>query len=232
MISSIICGIIFAFVIFYEMQKNALQEEYKKTDKKRQLETIHFEEVTKRRRELEIITEENDKTMQNIEVLIANGQIEKAERIIQALLKRIELTREYPYSSIPIVNVVLTQKQKECEQNNIILKLDINLKEKLNIKQTDLCSVFANILDNAIRSCKQMREHGISENAEITLKAGMNRNYLIIRCENPYKKELGKFHEGSGLGLKILTDIAKRYAGDFQTERKDGVFVAQVIMRP
>ncbi len=230
MIMSMVCGVTLAFIVFYEIQKTNLQVEYKETNEKRQLESIHFEEVSKRRKELEIITEENDKTMQTIETLLEKGKSEEAEQVIMNLLKRIEMTREYPYSSIPIVNVILTEKQKECERNNIKLHMDIKLQEDVKVKQTDLCSAFSNILDNAIRSCKQMKEHDNNEVPAIHLKAGMNRKYLIVRCENPYREELGRFREGSGLGLKILADIARQYNGDFQTEQKDGIYIAQISL--
>lgn len=231
MMMSMVCGVTLAFIVFYEIQKTNLQAEYKETTEKIKLEAIHFEEVSKRREDLEIITEENDKTMQAIEEILENGQFEEAESVIMNLLKRIEMTREYPYSSIPIVNVILTDKQKECEENKIKLYLDINLQEEINVKQMDLCSAFSNILDNAIRSCKQMRENGDKKETVISLKAGMVRNYLIIKCENPYKEEFGKFREGSGLGLKILTDIARRHKGDFKIEKKEGVFITQLSIQ-
>ena len=231
MMTSIICGITLAFIVFYEIQKTNLQVEYKEMNEKRQLEAVHFEEVFKRRSELELITEENDRTMEKLEALLEAGQTQEAEKVIMHLLKRIEKTKEYPYSGIPVINVILTEKQKECEQNKIVLHLDINLRDELNIKQTDICSAFANILDNAIRSCKQLVEHETTDIPYIVLKAGMSRNYLIIRCENPYKEGLGRFREGSGLGLKILTDIARRYKGDFKTEKKDGVFITQLSIQ-
>ena len=169
--------------------------------------------------------------MKEIDELLEKEQTEDAEYMIMKLLKRIEATREYPYCSIPVINVILTEKQKECEENGIELKMDINLQEELRMKQTDLCSAFANILDNAVRSCKQLTEHGVDQVTCIKLKVGMNRNYLIIRCENSYKKEFGKFREGSGLGLKILRDIARCYDGDLKMEQKEEVFVSQLSLK-
>lgn len=230
MIMSMVCGVTLAFIVFYEIQKTNLQVEYKETNEKRELESTHFEEVFKRRKELQIITEENDKAMQKIEELLEMGKYEEAEDVIMNLLKRIEMTREYPYSSIPIVNVILTEKQKECEQNNIKLYMDIKLQDDVNVKQMDLCSAFSNILDNAIRSCKQIKEHDNNKIVAIHLKAGMNRKYLIIRCENPYREDFGRFREGSGLGLKILNDIAGQYNGDIKTEQKNGIYITQISL--
>ena len=65
----------------------------------------------------------------------------------------------------------------------------------------------------------------------IRLAARTAGNYLIIKCENPPAEAPGRIPEGTGYGLKILQDMAKRYEGDFRTDYRDYLFTAQLSLR-
>ena len=95
--------------------------------------------------------------------------------------------------------------------------------EEISIKQMDLCRIFGNLLDNAIRACESGQA--------IHLTSGVLGNYLVINCENPTSKAPGETPEGSGYGKLILKDIAKQYRGEFAAVYENGIFCAQVMLR-
>ena len=152
-----------------------------------------------------------------------NRQLDDVEKSLKKLHKNLEKTREYPYCSIPIVNVVLSEKEKICEEKNVRLEVGLRMPEEMNIKQMDLCRIFGNLLDNAIRACESGQV--------IYLTSGVLGEYLMINCENPALKAPGEIPEGSGYGKLILKEIAKQYRGEFDTVYENGIFCAQVMLR-
>jgi len=52
----------------------------------------------------------------------------------------------------------------------------------------DLCSLFSNLLDNAIRACTQLPPE---QTRRIRLTVGMQGDDMLVRCDNPATKGLG-----------------------------------------
>ena len=98
--------------------------------------------------------------------------------------------------------------------------------EVCSVAPLDLCSMFSNLLDNAIRACEELPE----DKRIIDLSARNQGDYLLIRCDNPALEHPGNQPQGTGYGKKILRDIAERYHGEFQTSFADGVFTARLIL--
>lgn len=231
MLSTIICGVCLAVVIFYELQKQEVQRIFQEVTEKRELENTYLNEVMAKRRELADITREHDFLLERIEAELSKDHQDNAELLLQDFLKRIDDTREYPYCGIPLVNVILSEKQKVCAENGIRLDIDLKITDEINISQVDLCSAFTNVLDNAIRGCRFITDKCAEANPVITLRAGNAGDYLVIKCENTYIPGMGRFHEGSGLGLKILADIAERYQGNLKAEGLGDLYRIQLSMR-
>lgn len=221
--SSTVCILILLIIMFSQSEKETLENELRETKRKKELEHISHREIAKRRERLLKFSMDNSEIIRNIEKLLEEGNIRETEQLLEKLLNKIELTREYPYCGIPIVNVVLWEKKKECDKHGIKIEVNLRLPEQLSIEQMDICSVFSNMLDNAIRACKKS-----GTDAEIKVEAGIVGKYLIMKCENTSVNAPGKIPEGSGYGLKILKDIANRYEGMFQHEYKNQKYYAQL----
>lgn len=228
---SLICNLVLLFVVFNQAERESLKEKYKEIQQKARLEQIHYQEMLHRREALANISQKNNQAIRSIQSFLKNNEKEKAEAELVALLQQVDATKEYEYCSIPIINVILSEKQKECQKEKIKFEVDLNLPEQLNIKQMDLCSIFSNLLDNAIRASSQMMKKAERYTCSIALKANISGNYLIIKCINSALREPGIIPEGTGYGLRILGDIAKRYKGDFRTSYNDGIFSAQLSIQ-
>lgn len=57
-----------------------------------------------------------------------------------------------------ILDVILEEEKSICEKNNIEFEVDLNFEKCSFVEATDLCSIFSNILDNAIEACKKDRK--------------------------------------------------------------------------
>lgn len=134
------------------------------------------------------------------------------------------------FSSNLMVDAVLQDKVKHCQDVEIALTVNAEIPSELPIENAHLCSIFSNLLDNSIRGAL---ESGVAEK-KICLEAAVRNNCLIIRCTNPALKPQ-RLHNRDplrlhGLGLEILNKIASEYHGSLNTEYQGGWFFASVCL--
>ena len=140
------------------------------------------------------------------------------------------------YSENRVVDAIVSDKAKECMEKNIRLQTELDIPEKLPVKNAELCVIFANLLDNAIRACERLEgQEKDHDCAEIRLAARERGGYLVIREENPFEGTVEDRKQGPlsehGLGLGIVEQIAQKYEGRLQTEQEEGKFVTTVLLK-
>lgn len=220
-----ICLIVLLFTVFSQVEKQGMRVKLSEERLRNSLEKIHYDEVRNRRNQMEEILNNYKEELLNVKKMLKEKQLKESGYVLESMIRLMEKTKEYPYSSIPVVNALIFEKEKICQDNNIDLQVDLKFPEGINDNHIDICCIISNMLDNAIRACEQVK------NSEITLTAVMKRGYLIIKCENPSVKAPGLKPEGTGYGLKILKGIAERYSGDFQTTYENHIFTSQIILK-
>lgn len=231
-LTSMICEIALLSIIFSQSEKDAIEMKLIEGKQRERLEEIHYKEIIRRRKEMLKISMNNRIFIDNIFKFLKQGMMQDAENELNIILHQIQSTKEYPYCEIPVINALLSEKQKVCNDYKIVLQTEIHLSEKVDIQMMDLCSVFGNLTDNAIRACRKIKKE-IKNNDEIVICiiAEIRNNYLIIKCENPTLTEPGLKPEGTGYGLKILRGIAEKYHGDFQTTYENHKYTSLVSLR-
>ena len=95
-----------------------------------------------------------------------------------------------------------------------------------------LCTIFGNILDNAIEAAKA--------GERISVSISKQHDMLYISCEIPFDGELKRRGErivttkkdftAHGFGLMRIRDTAKRCGGDVNITAEDGVFRIEVLI--
>lgn len=179
-----------------------------------------------------------------------NNQLQTAYRLLQKdteecrteaeeLLKQMDAKIQDAYTaalcSNIIVNVILEDKVKKAKKKGISVNLDIRLPESIAIETVDLCSIFVNLLDNAIDGASECK----AEEKEIFVHAYIRAGYCIVKVWNTYdccaygKKESKKERkkEEHGYGLLILDSLASKYEGEFQAGVEQNYFVANIKVK-
>ncbi len=174
-----------------------------------------------------------------IKVLVEQGDTQDAREYTRMLTDQYKDVKRGTYCDNKIINAVLIQKLRACDEADIHFDLEVNLPQKLPFQDIDLMCIFSNLLDNAIESCRnnpQNKNH-------IKIKTNQIGNYLGIKITNSKApsqvlqadehgygttKKDTKHH---GYGLRIIDEIVKRYDG--YKERKDSgtEFSAMVMLK-
>ncbi len=133
------------------------------------------------------------------------------------------------YCANPLVQAILYEKVTECENTGAKLQTEISLGDIPGIAKVHLCSLFTNLLDNAIAAVQKEP----AERKKIYIKAGTKAEYLIVEVINPASSEymMKSPLPNHGYGKKILQDIAMKYEGYYEEEMKPDIYKATVILR-
>ena len=224
MLTMLVGNAIVLQVIVANSKKEDAEDELLGLQRIHSLEQAHYSAIETQRYELTKIRHDFNSQLAAAHHLIATDKSEHAVKLLDALKQRIAHTKERPYCPNVIVNAVLTEKQRDCDAADIILDTDIAIDESCEIAAIHLCSIFSNLLDNAIRACKTLKQ----ERRVIALRSFVKGEYMHIRCENPVADMPEKNPGRKGHGKVILSDIASHYRGNFTAKIVDDKHIAVV----
>lgn len=161
----------------------------------------------------------------------------EAEKMINRLQEGLEATRNVQYCSHPIINAVLTPKACMAGDNGISSDIILNDCDNLPFDNYDLCSLFANLFDNAVEACLEIDE---KENRFIEVRSVVKGNYFVVKVINSsrpveFKGSNGvpktrKKESGHGYGMVIVKSIAEKYNGQTNVKYEDGIFTVTVAL--
>ena len=121
-----------------------------------------------------------------------------------------------------IIDIVINQKSEECQKKNITFKFEHNQTDFSFMEETDICCIFANLLDNAVESAEKSVEKYID------CKLYKNNQLYFIEisnsCDN--RPTADKTHlitskedkNHHGIGMMSVKDTVKKYHGDLHFE--------------
>ena len=129
-----------------------------------------------------------------------------------------------------MVDAVLSEKAELCRQSGVQLEASVMLPREIPIPNAHLCSIFSNLLDNAIQGVLAQEDR----TTPIRLCADLKQGFLLIRCENPARPPQKRRNDdplrAHGLGLTILQQLAQRYDGSLKTSYQEGQFKVELML--
>lgn len=134
-----------------------------------------------------------------------------------------------------VINAVMNHAIKQARANDVEINYQIIVPPELPYRETDLCSLLSNLMDNAI-------EASVRSNVKqpiISVSIRPQQDYLFLRVSNPAEGETARqpvlrttkadkrLH---GYGTKIIRRVAEQYQGSVKFEARDGQFVVDVML--
>ena len=129
------------------------------------------------------------------------------------------------------VNLILSAYAAKAAQAGISLSSEATLPDALLLSDTELCSLLANALENAINAAGKVAER---EGRIIRLRVYSKNNKLCVDVRNTFMTE-PEFSEGlpttpqdgHGFGVKSMARIVEKHGGVYRFMVKDGWFIFQ-----
>ena len=211
--------------LLYRSRQTEVEQELKEMHHVMELEHVHYQEIESKREEVAKIRHDINNQILAARHLISEGDTERSEHMLEQLLEQVSATKEYPYCAVPIINAILNEKNRLCEQHQIDFVTDLSFPSDLYVDDVMLCSLFSNLLDNAIHAVEKM-DPG---KRWIRISAIMEGGFLLVKTRNSSGKP-EPVKSGHGKGTIILREIAEMHGGMYQTEYQGGIFTAVVSM--
>ena len=135
------------------------------------------------------------------------------------------------------LDIILGEKIRLCKKYNIEFEESINISKLKFIKNNDICSIFANALDNAIEACIN-----IDTNIEkrIDVKVTYINQFCILKFTNSKSNEIKFVNQDiqtnksdksvHGIGLASIKYIVKKYDGEVIIDYSNDEFILKIMI--
>ena len=165
---------------------------------------------------------------------LEQGEIEKTKDYLGQIQAEVASITPVRFCENETVNLVLSSFSGRAEKKGILLSIKADLPQELNIPDTELCSVFSNGLENALKAMTEVKDSALHG---VRLESRVDGNRLLLLIENPYEGELLMENgvpisncEGHGFGCRSMLAIAKKRKGFCTFKAKDGILTLRVVL--
>jgi hypothetical protein len=198
---------------------------------------VYFGEIDKRYQETRLLWHDFNNHLLAIKALYENGHEAQAAKYIDDLSEQSYARLLPAKSGSDTLDLLLFKKHQQANEMGVTVRFKMGCSlAGLAITDYDMCSLFGNILDNAIEAVRKVK----AADAEVVLRVDRQNSMLYICCENPYEGELIK-QDGElkttkkdatkhGIGLSSVKHICKKYNGSLEVETADNIFRLSVLL--
>lgn len=170
-----------------------------------------------------------------LQELLREGKYEEASQYFEKLsVNAVKPVRKI-ITGNEILDMILSIKQNMLEQEKIQVNYQGKPIDLSFMEYVDICTIFSNLVDNALESCKQVKGKRY-----LTIKFTKNENLLLMVLENSTKEKQGIIEnripettkenkENHGIGLHNVLEIVKKYSGEMEVEQQNNTFTVRLL---
>ncbi len=180
----------------------------------------HYEAFSKVEGQLRFMKHDLANQLHVVKALLEQKEYEHATNLSNEMENRLKDLSVLFFCKNKVINAILYNKYIEMKEKGIKFQGDFSIEEEVGIEKVHLCSVFTNILDNAIEACQV-----VEKDPSIYFSATIISGYLMIKSKNTFNSGY-KVSKGAerGNGLKIIREIANQYNGEVIVNTQNGWF--------
>ena len=142
------------------------------------------------------------------------------------------------YCENATVNLILSAFATKAEQKGVTLDIKAVVPESLPFPDTELCTLLANGLENAVTAAaSESDSDGESRPPVVRANCRINKGNLLILIENTFHGQVeienGLPHthkEGHGFGVKSIAMLVDRHKGYYSFSANEGLFTLKIVL--
>lgn len=222
-----------AAVILLFTQRNVYKEKKQLTEKYLNEQKNHYEYLEKRERETKKFRHDFRSHLELISNLAKNHEVDEIHSYLETLQIKIDELGNGVTVQNGIVDAILNQYYAKALQLGITMEVKGRFPGDCGIDAYDICTIFSNILSNAIEAAAEAEEKYVS------VECRYNERNIIIVVKNSFhsesengspvlktQKEDLDYH---GYGLTNMKDSVDKYNGVFDIEIKEDRFTLTIL---
>ena len=226
---SVAGDLLLLYVLIWSSRREKLRKELQELSYLQETERMQNEMLEAKQKELLDMRSDFEKRLEEIREKLKRGEEEAARQEMDAFQVSLDETRPADYCQNAVVNAILSEKEKEFQKLGIKTKLALMIPRGLKLDPLHLCSLFSNLIDNALEALAEIPQ----ERRELELNAEMKGAYLFVKARNASEKShaVRKRRKGRGYGTQILQELAETYEGNYQAGYEKGWYTAVVMVK-
>ena len=192
----------------------------------------HYGDLTAQYEQIRAMRHDISHHLNTINALLQAGNLQAASEYSEQLLPAQTYSSRLGACRNPVVDAFLYTRTQEAGLRGVPVRADVSLPVELPVSNTDLIVAFGNLLDNALEAC------GGIPDAQITLRAHMDKGYLVIQESNPVRprqpqgKKPRRIPElERGVGFRVLGSLAAKYDGSFRHTCENDTYTVTLSLR-
>ena len=195
---------------------------------------------------VKMLQEEMKEQIQMVQSLIEQDESEseaEIQRLLGELEERIGKAGKTVFCKDAVLNTIFALKYARAQKENLEMDIKVESYVRTIVEDYDLCSIVANLIDNAIEAAKSGKDRG-AERKPIQINVGQRGGYLVVKVENSIMEPLKKSKKGRyisskreagnskehGRGIAIVENALAKYDGYLRFEESKRSFVATAFL--
>lgn len=212
----LITDLFFIKSIIDNHQKAQLQLSLDQAMQLEKMQYEYYENLTESIDSLRKYRHDMSNTLQTLSMVINSPDtVSNGRELFAQTLEEFKATQIPYYCGNPVINAVIVSKKLSADEIGAKMDISVKCEEAIGIRDIDLCSIFSNLLDNAVEAVTA------AGGGEINISSWTDSGYFFVKSVNSYDKNIkqsGKKFVSTkgkdrGMGLSIIESIAKKYGG-------------------
>lgn len=170
--------------------------------------------------------------LQTIHQLVENGEYQQLQTLVAEYSNDIEDAQVRRYCASPVLDAVFAAYLQRAERKGIQVSTSMCFPENLWVSETELATVFANAIENAIHACELLPEHQRFLRIQV-----LTAPRFMIQISNSYngKVEMDKDgvpinrEEGHGLGTRTIVAFCEKNGALYEFKADESIFALRLV---
>ena len=171
-------------------------------------------------------------------MMLDEGKTEEASQHLKQLLGNVKALSPAIITGDEMLDCIVAMKADKMKELGITFTTDGVIDGGLHMKPMDVCSIFANALDNAIEASSK-----IEDNPWVSMNIKRTEKFFIVKISNSAEKKVDveklfmtsgytskKDTERHGFGLRNIRNSVEEYDGLIKAESNDESFGLSVMI--
>lgn len=235
----ILLNLYVVYLLSYMSKNNELRNELNLFQQQNDIRYRYYEELEQKYQDSRKVIHDMRNHLHAVEQLYEQGEKKAGDAYIKDMHQMLNTLGHQYYTSNRMLNMILNDKVQYAGRYRIGFSVQIGDVDLNGIKDVDITTIFANLLDNAIEEligeAEQERKQELDQisvgNTKIELKVDYFHEFLVICVRNPILSKIPNKKEGHmGIGQSNVRETLKKYGGTMETTLCDGIYEVSITM--
>ena len=173
--------------------------------------------------------------LQSLKGYLSLNKVEQMKDYLNELETDLDSIDTLYHSGNLQLDSILNAKLAIAEKGQIRIRCDASIPPRLHVSDLDLCVILGNLLDNAIESCRKIKD---PDERFIRVYIGILKKQLYISITNATSETVKQRTDhyfttkrgDHGHGLKRVDQVVKKYDGYLNRQNEPGVFATEIVL--